>query len=1311
MSAYNPPMETLPRFNTTAFIQNSNVTYPVAQGSLTIPKQIRIVDGSNTIIITPTSIIINGIVYSLSNIAYLNLSQTFTGVNSFSNSILTNNIDALNTTTNATLFSNLTNRLFIGNPAGNIVIDGLTTTFTNPILCDIIRGTLAVNAVSLYTTTTGGVTIGNSSGTNVLQGATTITNLLTNSINPITPTNNIQIGNTQTTGNMNIAPNTNGNITIGGLNSINTYMFGTNVVIGFPSQSITLQGNTQSSGVLTAETIRPIVLSNPIRLYDTSTGTITIGNPGISTNTINGNTTITNTLLANTLTGTLVGSSISLFTTSTGTITLGNTGSTNTINGITTFNETLFAPTPASLLNTTRVPTTAYLTSYYPSLSSNNSYSGTNTFTSTILCNTITGTLVGNAISLFTTSTGTITLGNTVSTNTINGITTFNEALFAPTPASLLNTTRVPTTAYLTSYYPSLSSNNSYSGTNTFTSTILCNTITGTLVGNAISLFTTSTGTITLGNTVSTNTINGITTFNEALFAPTPASLLNTTRVPTTAYLTSYYPSLSSNNSYSGINTFTSTVICDTITGTSVGSSISLYTTTTGTITLGNTGSTNTINGVTTFNQALSAPTPVSQLNTTRVPTTAYLTTYYPSLSSNNSLIGTNTFTSTVLCNTITGTSVGSAISLFTTSTGTIALGNPASTNTINGITTFYEALSAPTPASQLNTSRVPTTAYLTTYYAPLTGTIANATAITLTPNTTDTLGYITFSSTASGSSNIKTNTGLTFNASTGELTASSANTNTIQGQTASSAISLYTTSTSGGITLGNTSNLNTINGNTTMTNTLIVNTIHSIASGTTVNLCNNLTTGSIIVGSNLTSGLITIGRTAQTGSVTINGALTTGTNSLFNNSTTSAININTARTGGVLTIGNSSTTLVTANTNIHGTSVTGVNNLFTNTTTANSNILTSLTSGTLIIGNATQTGAVTLHGATSVTNSIFGNTTTGLINIGTGLTSGGRVVVGTTVGTITLNGETTITNTLDANTIQGTTVSSPISLYTNNTSGNIDIGNSLNTITVNGATRFFQTVTVETIEGANPASNINLYNNITTGAVNFLSSITSGAVTIGRALQTGIMTIYGSTTNASNLFTNVTSGTINIGSSTSTTNIFGIIKGNNGTLLGTPVGTVITFAGTTAPDGYLLCDGSQYATTGTYANLFAVIGTTYGSSAGNFYVPDLRGAWIRGFNDGTATYNNNRGIAGPSNYISNAIGTSQGNQVGTHSHAFGVSGSYSTSATSTMNKVPGPIDTYSIGNSGTFPTNTGQNVGGAETRVYNFAMNYYIKY
>jgi microcystin-dependent protein len=57
------------------------------------------------------------------------------------------------------------------------------------------------------------------------------------------------------------------------------------------------------------------------------------------------------------------------------------------------------------------------------------------------------------------------------------------------------------------------------------------------------------------------------------------------------------------------------------------------------------------------------------------------------------------------------------------------------------------------------------------------------------------------------------------------------------------------------------------------------------------------------------------------------------------------------------------------------------------------------------------------------------------------------------------------------------------------------------------------------------------------------------------------------------------------------------------------PTGSVVDFAGASAPTGWLLCDGSAVSRT-TYSALFAVIGSTYGTGDGSttFNLPDARG-------------------------------------------------------------------------------------------------------
>ena len=68
------------------------------------------------------------------------------------------------------------------------------------------------------------------------------------------------------------------------------------------------------------------------------------------------------------------------------------------------------------------------------------------------------------------------------------------------------------------------------------------------------------------------------------------------------------------------------------------------------------------------------------------------------------------------------------------------------------------------------------------------------------------------------------------------------------------------------------------------------------------------------------------------------------------------------------------------------------------------------------------------------------------------------------------------------------------------------------------------------------------------------------------------------------------------------------------------PVGTILDYAGDTAPMGYLVCDGSAVSRT-DYAALFAVIGTTWGSGDGSttFNIPDFRGRTSIGSGTGTA--------------------------------------------------------------------------------------------
>ncbi|MEZ5781808.1 MAG: tail fiber protein [Rhizobiaceae bacterium] len=65
-------------------------------------------------------------------------------------------------------------------------------------------------------------------------------------------------------------------------------------------------------------------------------------------------------------------------------------------------------------------------------------------------------------------------------------------------------------------------------------------------------------------------------------------------------------------------------------------------------------------------------------------------------------------------------------------------------------------------------------------------------------------------------------------------------------------------------------------------------------------------------------------------------------------------------------------------------------------------------------------------------------------------------------------------------------------------------------------------------------------------------------------------------------------------------------------------VGVVVPFPMTTPPAGWLICNG-QAVSRVTYARLFALLGLTWGAGDGatTFNLPDLRGMFIRGWDNG----------------------------------------------------------------------------------------------
>ena len=115
-----------------------------------------------------------------------------------------------------------------------------------------------------------------------------------------------------------------------------------------------------------------------------------------------------------------------------------------------------------------------------------------------------------------------------------------------------------------------------------------------------------------------------------------------------------------------------------------------------------------------------------------------------------------------------------------------------------------------------------------------------------------------------------------------------------------------------------------------------------------------------------------------------------------------------------------------------------------------------------------------------------------------------------------------------------------------------------------------------------------------------------------------------------------------------------------------TLTGTIIDFAGSSAPAGYLVCDGSAVSRD-TYAALFAAIGTTWGPGDGSstFNLPNLQGRfrWGAGGDRSVGNVGGEEEVALNTSHMpvhTHSDGTLATTSGGSHSHS---AGSYATAS------------------------------------------------
>lgn len=140
--------------------------------------------------------------------------------------------------------------------------------------------------------------------------------------------------------------------------------------------------------------------------------------------------------------------------------------------------------------------------------------------------------------------------------------------------------------------------------------------------------------------------------------------------------------------------------------------------------------------------------------------------------------------------------------------------------------------------------------------------------------------------------------------------------------------------------------------------------------------------------------------------------------------------------------------------------------------------------------------------------------------------------------------------------------------------------------------------------------------------------------------------------------------------------------------------GEVAAFARNSAPAGWLKANGAVVSRT-AYAALFTAIGTTFGVGDGatTFGLPDLRGEFPRGWDDG-------RGVD-----TGRSFGSAQTDAIKSHAHPFDI---YAGAAGGGLT---GGVSVYGNDRSGAQYSTNNQTGGATETRPRNIALLYCIKY
>jgi hypothetical protein len=154
---------------------------------------------------------------------------------------------------------------------------------------------------------------------------------------------------------------------------------------------------------------------------------------------------------------------------------------------------------------------------------------------------------------------------------------------------------------------------------------------------------------------------------------------------------------------------------------------------------------------------------------------------------------------------------------------------------------------------------------------------------------------------------------------------------------------------------------------------------------------------------------------------------------------------------------------------------------------------------------------------------------------------------------------------------------------------------------------------------------------------------------------------------------------------------------GTSSVSISPPPGSVIAYMGTSDPDGWIICNGTQRnnGADGRYNNLIAMGIGSGSANASNYTPPNYKGAFLRGTGTGSDVSN-----VGPT------LGSSQSDAIRLHNHAIQYPFNTRSAVAEGSN-----FDYFSpSGTNFTNPDYYTTQTGSTETRPYNYGVNWIIK-